>query len=125
MTTTEQDQVALKAEAAFAEYQQMICRRTDRFFAWLMIAQWLASIATALWLSPARWESQFIDPRAHLWAALFLGGVITAFPVFLAFYLPGENATRHVIAAGQMLMSALLIHLTAGRVETHFHVFGS
>src|SRR5204862_744210 len=26
---------------------------------------------------------------------------------------------------GQMLMSALLIHITGGRVETHFHVFGS
>ena len=24
-----------------------------------------------------------------------------------------------------MLMSALLIHLTGGRIETHFHVFGS
>jgi signal transduction histidine kinase len=30
-----------------------------------------------------------------------------------------------VIAAGQMLMSGLLIHLTGGRIETHFHVFGS
>ena len=34
-------------------------------------------------------------------------------------------ATRHVIAAGQALTSALLIHLTGGRIETHFHVFGS
>src|SRR5437879_9062121 len=25
----------------------------------------------------------------------------------------------------QMLTSALLIHLTGGRIETHFHVFGS
>jgi signal transduction histidine kinase len=30
-----------------------------------------------------------------------------------------------VIATAQMLMSALLIHLTGGRIETHFHVFGS
>src|SRR5207253_9082068 len=29
------------------------------------------------------------------------------------------------VAAGQMLMSALLIHITGGRIETHFHVFGS
>ena len=33
--------------------------------------------------------------------------------------------TRHVVAASQMLFSALLIHLTGGRIETHFHVFGS
>lgn len=33
--------------------------------------------------------------------------------------------TRYTIAAAQMLMGALLIHLTGGRLETHFHVFGS
>ena len=33
--------------------------------------------------------------------------------------------TRYVIAVAQMLMSALLIALTGGRIETHFHVFGS
>src|SRR5204862_6742064 len=38
---------------------------------------------------------------------------------------PGERSTRHVIAVAQMLMAALLIHLTGGRIETHFHVFGS
>ena len=38
---------------------------------------------------------------------------------------PGQAITRHVIAVSQMLVSALLIHLTGGRIETHFHVFGS
>jgi two-component system, sensor histidine kinase and response regulator len=33
--------------------------------------------------------------------------------------------TRHGVATAQMLYSALLIHLTGGRIETHFHVFGS
>ena len=30
-----------------------------------------------------------------------------------------------MVATGQVLTSALLIHLTGGRIETHFHVFGS
>jgi signal transduction histidine kinase len=38
---------------------------------------------------------------------------------------PGEDSTRYVIATSQMLMSSLLIHLTGGRIETYFHVFGS
>src|SRR5688572_23166711 len=38
---------------------------------------------------------------------------------------PCWAATRHVIALAQMRWSALLIHLTGGRIETHFHVFGS
>jgi signal transduction histidine kinase len=122
---TEQDEITSKAQAAFAEYQQTICRRTDRFFAWLMLIQWLAGIATALWLAPLSWAGNLIQPQVHLWTALFLGGVITSFPIFLAFYMPGAAITRHVIAAAQVLMSALLIHLSGGRLETHFHVFGS
>jgi signal transduction histidine kinase len=39
--------------------------------------------------------------------------------------MPGAAITRYVIAVAQMLWSALVIHLTGGRIETHFHVFGS
>ena len=45
--------------------------------------------------------------------------------MFLARARPGSTATRHVIAVAQMLMGALLIHLSGGRIEAHFHVFGS
>jgi hypothetical protein len=100
-------------------------RRTDRMFAWLMGLQWLAGIAAALWISPRAWEGQFSSVHVHVWAALVLGGVIAGFPALLALVHPGATLTRHVIAVGQMLTSALLIHLTGGRIETHFHVFGS
>src|SRR5207249_5843876 len=61
----------------------------------------------------------------HVWAAIFLGGIISLFPCALALTWPGRAFTRHAIAIGQTLMSALLIHLSGGRIETHFHVFGS
>jgi signal transduction histidine kinase/ActR/RegA family two-component response regulator len=60
-----------------------------------------------------------------VWAAFVLGGLLTSLPVALAILRPGAAITRHVIAVAQMLYSALLIHLTGGRLETHFHVFGS
>ena len=47
------------------------------------------------------------------------------FPALLGLLRPGRPSTRYTIAAAQMLMGALLIHLTGGRIETHFHVFGS
>jgi signal transduction histidine kinase len=94
-------------------------------FAWLMAVQWLAGIAAALWISPRAWEGQFSSVHIHVWAAFILGGIIAGFPIALALLCPGATLTRHVIAAGQMLTSALLIHLTGGRIETHFHVFGS
>ena len=39
------------AQAIFDEHQQQIFRRTDRLFAHLMGAQWVAGIVFALWVS--------------------------------------------------------------------------
>lgn len=109
----------------FSQHQQVIYKRTDRMFAVLMVLQWLAGIAAACWLSPKTWIGTISQTHIHVWAALFLGGAISAFPIALALVRPGRTSTRYVIAVGQMLMGALLIHLTGGRIETHFHVFGS
>lgn len=98
---------------------------TDRLFAKLMVMQWLGGIVIAVWISPVAWNGSNIQPLWHVWAALFLGGAISAAPVLLAWRRPGRVVTRHVIAVSQILTSALLIHLTGGRFETHFHIFGS
>ncbi|HZZ28952.1 MAG TPA: response regulator [Pirellulales bacterium] len=113
------------AAELFAAHQQQIYVRTDRLFAALMLLQYIASIAAACWLSPRAWSGPLSQVHIHVWAAVIVGGMITAFPVLLAMTCPGKVFTRHVIAAAQMLTSALLIHLTGGRIETHFHVFGS
>src|SRR6185503_1797814 len=100
-------------------------RRTDRLFAGLLLFQYAAAVAAALWISPYTWIGDQNRVHVHVWAAIFLGGAITSLPVVLALLRPGEVLTRHTIAIAQMLTSALLIHLTGGRIETHFHVFGS
>ena len=109
----------------FDEYQRDIYRRTDRLFAWLMGFQWIAGIIFALWVSPLAWSGTVSSIHLHVWAAVVLGGLVSLFPALLAVLRPGEPSTRYTIAVAQMLMSALLIHLTGGRIETHFHVFGS
>jgi diguanylate cyclase (GGDEF)-like protein len=109
----------------FTQHRRSIFERTDRMFAALMVIQWLAGIAAALWISPKTWAGSYSQTHIHVWAAVFLGGAISLFPISLAIVRPGENSTRYVIATSQMLMSSLLIHLTGGRLETHFHVFGS
>ena len=119
------DLIRHRAEALFLEHRQSIYRRTDRLFAGLMVLQWLAAILAAYWVSPLTWSGRYSQTHLHVWAALFLGGAITVFPVCLALMRPGRASTRHVVGVGQMLMSALLIHLSGGRIETHFHVFGS
>src|SRR5689334_12104573 len=118
-------QIARRGETLFREHRDVIHRRTDRLFAGLMLLQWAAAILAAYWLSPLTWAGRYITTHLHVWAAWLLGCTITLFPVSLAILRPGRASTRHTVAAGQMLMSALLIHLSGGRIETHFHVFGS
>jgi signal transduction histidine kinase len=114
-----------RAGDLFARYQLEIHQRTDRLFAGLMGFQWIAGIVFALWVSPLAWYGTVSRTHVHVWAAVFLGGAICLFPAILALLRPGEASTRYTIAVAQMLMGALLIHLTGGRIETHFHVFGS
>src|SRR6202789_2012642 len=90
-----------------------------------MICQWFFAVGLALWISPRTWAGVDSQIHPHVWLAIYLGGIITSVPVFLGRTQPGKTLTRHVIAVGQMLMSALLIHLTGGRIETHFHMFCS
>jgi hypothetical protein len=117
--------IAARMTELFQEQHQNIIRHTDLLFARLMVCQWVFGLALAFWISPFTWAGTVSRINMHVWAAALLGGVITIVPVTLAFLRPGETLTRHAVAIGQMLMSALLIHLTGGRIETHFHVFGS
>ncbi|HXB60399.1 MAG TPA: PAS domain-containing sensor histidine kinase [Candidatus Acidoferrales bacterium] len=119
------DTVAARTAELFKEQQQSLIRHTDRMCSWLMIFQWFFAIGLAFWLSPRTWSGINSQVHPHIWVAIFLGGVITALPVYLARTQSGKAFTRHIVAGAQMLMSALLIHLTGGRIETHFHVFGS
>jgi PAS domain S-box-containing protein len=116
---------AHQVAAIFNGHQQNICKRTDRMFAALMSCQWVAGVAAAYWISPRTWAGAASQTHLHVWAALVLGGAISSLPIILAIMRPGRASTRYVVAVGQMLMGALLIHLTGGRIETHFHVFGS
>ena len=111
-------------ERLFDEHRQAVFKHTDRMFAVLLAIQWVAGIAAAIWISPRAWAGQG-HTQPHVWAALLLGGAISSVPIVLAIMRSGEASTRYCIAVAQMLMGALLIHLSGGRIETHFHVFGS
>jgi signal transduction histidine kinase len=117
--------IGSRVQGLFQEHRQSILVGTDRMFAILMVCQWVAGIIAAFVVSPRTWAGLESRTHIHVWAALGIGGLISFGPIILALVQPGRVLTRHVIAVGQMLTSALLIHLTGGRIETHFHVFGS
>ncbi|MEY2501967.1 MAG: hypothetical protein QOI07_2301 [Verrucomicrobiota bacterium] len=119
------DSAGDRAEELFQQHRRQIFRQTDQLFARLMLFQWVACIILALVVSPQTWDGAASRVHLHVWSALLIGGAISLFPVWMTRVWPGAVATRHVIAVAQMLMSALLIAVTGGRIETHFHVFGS
>lgn len=120
-----EDPSAKRAEELFEQQRQEAFRSTDKLFGRLMLFQWVAGILIALYVSPRTWAGQSSQIHNHVWAAIFLGGAISFFPIWLTHARRGYTFTRHTVAVAQMLMSALLISLTGGRIETHFHVFGS
>ena len=98
---------------------------TDRLFAILILLQWVAGFLLAVFYFPRTWNGAASEIHPHFWAVVIFGGIITVFPLSIVLLQPGQMATRCVIAVAQMLWSALFIHLTDGRIESHFHIFGS
>jgi len=127
MTFTPELDATLEARSQelFESHRMQIFKGVDRTMAFLMLVQWVFGIVAAIWISPRTWIGVSDSTHIHVYAAIFLGGAISAAPIVLTKLFPGEAITRHVMAVSQMLWSALLIHLTGGRIETHFHVFGS
>lgn len=123
--STAADWIRQRAEQLFQQHRTEVFKQTDRIFIWLMGAQWIFGIFVALVFSPSGWEGSVKSVHMHVLLAVFLGAAISALPIAMAILRPGSALTRHVVAISQMLWSALLIHLTGGRIETHFHVFGS
>jgi two-component system, sensor histidine kinase and response regulator len=118
-------EVARRALDLLATTQDNVARRADRLFVGLLVIEWLVAIAVAFLASPQTWVGVESQIHTFVWVAIFLGAAIISLPLTLAVFMPGRVLTRHIVAVGQMLMSGLLIHLMGGRIEAHFHVFGS
>ena len=114
-----------RVEKLFDRRNRAVARRTDRMFIRLMLAQWVVAIVLAFTLTPRTWAGSTSEVHVHVYGALFFGGLFISLPAYLSYRRPGAKVTRHVVAGAQMLWSGLLIHLCGGRIETHFHIFGS
>ena len=82
------DSVAARAAELDAAQRQARYARVDRAFAVLLVIQWVAGIAAALWLSPYAWAGKEKVLHVHLWIALLGGAGVTLLPVLLAIFRP-------------------------------------
>jgi diguanylate cyclase (GGDEF)-like protein len=117
--------LAKKAAQYFRHSFDELACQVDRMFVWLLAAEWLGLVATAALVSPRVWNGVQSGVHPHLWAAMLAGPAFILPAILLATLYPGSHLTRHVIAIAQILVSALLIDATGGRLESHFHIFGS
>ena len=122
---TERAAIEARGTALFEARRRAIFVRTDTMFARLLLVEFAAGVVVAFLISPYAWEGRARSLHEHIYAAILLGGTIVALPCALVVLRPGEAITRYVIATAQMLFGALLIHLTGGRIETHFFIFGA
>ena len=117
--------LSASAQRKYEDHAYAIHVRTDRMFVVLMTLQWIGGIVMALVVSPRTWIGAQSSVHPHVMMAVLGGAVLAGLPIALALLRPGRLSTRLVIASSQMFFSCLLIHLSGGRIETHFHVFGS
>ena len=115
------DSQAARADFLFGASRLANYRRIDRLFAGLMCFQWLAGVVAALVISPHAWAGTAVHVHMHVWAAIFLGGAITVFPVLLATLRPGEAMTRYTIAVAQMLITigTAEVLISLPKLKTH------
>lgn len=108
-----------RAARLHAAWLQDHWRKVDGLFTWLMVVQWGCGLAVACAFPPRAWE------HAHLFTTVALVTVVSAVPVALARWRPGSVPSRQAMAVAQLLGSALLFHLTDGRLDARFHVLAS
>ncbi len=110
-----------ESEKLYKQNVDSVLKSTDTLFAILFLVQ-----GPAVALIPLL--SLYSSPEAPthtVTQALTLGAAIAAPAALIAWVFRGKLLTRFLVAILQMAMSALLIYLSSGRIETHFHTFGS
>jgi signal transduction histidine kinase/ActR/RegA family two-component response regulator len=115
--------VPKRAAQLVAEQSAKTARRTDRFFVWLFVFQWLACIAAVLLLAPT--DEPLLPREQRLWWVTVVGAVNALVPLFAMWCWPGSFFSRQLIAIAQMIWAAMLFRATDGQIGAHFPIIGS
>lgn len=102
-----------------------LCTGTDELFLRLLLVQWVGAVVAALLIAPFGRDGAVEYVHPHVWFSILLGGSLYFIPLVINRHSPGSTTSRHSIAVAQMLFSSLFIQISGGRIETHFHIFGS
>ena len=96
-----------RADELFEQQRHEAFSNTDRLFGRLMALQWLVAIVLALCISPVTWNGDSNEIHPHVWAAIFFGGAISIFPIWLTHAWRGHAITRYVVSVAQIEVFAI------------------
>ena len=122
MTTPE---TLARADQIADEQFMRIRVRTNRMFGALLLIEFVAVVAAAFVITPFTWEGAERTINFHVYGAIAIGAALSSLPVYFAFFKSHSRVTQHVVSCAQVMYSSLLIHISGGRIETHFHIFSS
>jgi len=119
--------VGLSAEeiTILEQHEASATRKLNRIFAGLMAVQGFIIVGMAIYLTPRTWNGWEDAVHLHVWVSVALGLLLGLVPAILGFCIPDSRWLRYLFAISQAGFSALLIHISGGRSEMHFHVFCS
>lgn len=121
----ETDEVKKSTLESFNKSLQAMNARHDKVFAILFFFQFIFGICIAYMSSPLSWTGGVSSIHIHVYTAVFLGALIAFAPIVMIIRNPGRDLNQWAVTFSQTMFSILLIHLTDGRIETHFHIFVS
>ncbi len=108
-----------RADERLAEELRIARVGLDKQIFWGLVVQWAVVLLGTLVLS----ANAVITSVGSLWTTLLMNGVLTGMPLWLVLRSPGEQSSRMTVSVCQGLFSTLLLHATAGHMETHLHLF--
>lgn len=97
----------------------------NKIMAAVLLFNWALAVVFAVVVSPSTWIGAQKLVNMHVWIAIAQGGVMSVIPALLVWLNNESASTRHIIAMSQCLFASLFVHLTGGRIETHFYYFAS
>lgn len=107
-----------RLKTVFNNSQNELLKKADQQFIRLFIVQGLFAIGLSF--------AYFIKVNpTHFFIAAGLSIILSLVPVYYCSRHAGKKSNGYVSAIFQMMFSLLFIHLCDGRIEAHFHIFGS
>src|SRR3954468_2759391 len=88
-----------RAQELFRASLGAVHERTDALFARLLVAQWGAAVACALWVAPRVVRPDEGSAHPHIVGSVLLGGFIAVVAVAMTRFCRGTALTRHMVAA--------------------------